>query len=80
MMQINALVNDGQTERARTFISTYANDLRDEDVRRLNVLIETREGADPRAPLESLYLSSHSLVDLRNLVYYLQSVNDRNCA
>ena len=78
MMQINALVNDGQTKRARTLISTYANDLRDVDVRRLNVLIETREGADPRAPLESLYLSSHSLVDLRNLVSYLQSVNDRN--
>ena len=78
MMQIDALVNDGQTKRARTLISTYANDLRDVDVRRLNVLIETREGADPRALLESLYLSSHSLVDLRNLVSYLQSVNDRN--
>ena len=78
MMQITSLVNDGQTERARTFISTYANDLRDEDVRRLTLLIETREGADPRAPLENLYFSSHSLVDLRNLVSYLQSVNDRN--
>ena len=54
-MQIDALVNDGQTKRARTLISTYASDLRDVDVRRLNVLIETREGADPRAPLESLY-------------------------
>ena len=78
MMQIDALVNDGQTKRARTLISTYANDLRDVDVRRLNVLIETREGADPRALLESLYLSSHSLVDLRNLVSCLQAVNDRN--
>ena len=78
MIQIDALVNDGQTKRARTLISTYASDLRDVDVRRLNVLIETREGADPRALLESLYFSSHSLVDLRNLVSYLQAVNDRN--
>ena len=77
-MQIDALVNDGQTKRARTLISTYASDLRDVDVRRLNLLIETREGADPRAPLESLYLGSDSLVDLRNLVSYVQSVNDRN--
>ena len=77
-MQIDALVNDGQTKRARTLISTHASDLRDVDVRRLNLLIETREGADPRAPLESLYLDSDSLVDLRNLVFYLQSVNDRN--
>ena len=76
-MQVDALLRDGQTERARALIASYSNDLDDETANRLNLLIETQEGNDPRARLEHLYLQTKSLVDLRVLVSHLKSVNDR---
>ena len=76
-MQVNALVSDGQTERARDLISLYANDLGDVHADRFKLAIDAQEGNDPRACLESFYNNTNSLQDLRVLVSHLKSVNDR---
>ena len=45
-MQVDALLKDGQTERARALITLYENDLGDLECRRLNLLIDIQEGND----------------------------------
>ena len=76
-MHVDALVRDGQTERARALVASHANDLGEEHADRLHVLVDTHEGSDPRARLESLYRETQDLVDLRILTSHLKSVNDR---
>ena len=76
-MQVEALVRDGQTKRARALIASYADDLGEQHANRLNLLIDTYEGNDPRIQLERLYIETKNLVDLRNLVSHLKTINDR---
>ena len=76
-MHIEALVRDGQTERARTIAEGRAADLGEAQSNRLNVLIDAHEGNDPRKQLELLYRQTNDLIDLKNLVSYLKRVEDR---
>ena len=76
-MQVDALVRDGQTQKARALVGTYRDDLDEEQAKRLNMSVDKEEGTDPRPGLERLYHETKSLVDLRNLVSHLKSVNDR---
>ncbi len=76
-MHVDALVRDGQTERARALVTEHASDLGEAHSNRLTVMIDAHEGTDPRKKLELLYQQTGSLVDLRNLVSYLKNVDDR---
>ena len=76
-MLFDALLNDGQTERARELISTRGSGLDPSMVARMNAALDARGGADPRRRLEELYLKSRSVVDLRNLIAHLRDVDDR---
>ena len=75
-MHVDALVRDGQTERARALVAEHASDLGEAHSHRLTVMIDTHEGTDPRKKLELQYQQTGDLVDLRNLVSYLKSVDD----
>ena len=76
-MQVDALVKNGQTERARTLVAEHTTDLGEAHARRLTVMIDECEGTDPREQLELSYQQTESLVDLKNLVGHLKTVNDR---
>ena len=76
-MHVDALVRDGQTERARALVTEHASDLGEVHSNRLTVMIDAHEGTDPRKKLELQYQQTGDLVDLKNLVSYLKSVDDR---
>ena len=76
VIHIDALVKDGQIEKARTLIEAYATDLGESHSNRLNVMIDIHEGKDPRKRLELLYHQTKDLIDLKNLVAYLKTEND----
>ena len=76
-MHVDALVRDGQTERARTVVAEHAADLGEEYSNRLTVMIDAEEGNDPREQLEHLYREKGHLYDLKNLISYLKTVDDR---
>ena len=73
---IDALVKDGQTEKARTLIEAHATDLGEVHSNRLHVMIDIHEGKEPHKPLESLYHQTKEFFDLKNLVAYLKTKND----
>ena len=73
-----ALVRDNQTERARGLVQETTKDISHVLSSRLTVMIDAHEGKDPRKQLEFLYQQSKGLTDLKNLVSYLESVNDRS--
>ena len=75
-MYVDALVKDGQTERARALVTARAADLGEAHSNRLSVMIEIREGKDPRERLEFLYHQTKELIDLKNLVAHLKTEND----
>ncbi len=77
IMHVDALVRDGQTERARALVVEHAADLGDAQSNRLNVIIDAKEGKDPREQLELIYRQKKDLIDLKNLVSYLKTVDDR---
>ena len=54
-MHVDALVRDGQTERARALISEHVDDLGTQHSDRLIIMIDNHEGNDPREQLERLY-------------------------
>lgn len=74
--RIEALVQDGQTARARTVLEQQKSDFLDYDYERVRAMIDANEGGDPRVQLEDLYLKTGSLMDLKNLVAHLRSVRD----
>jgi tetratricopeptide (TPR) repeat protein len=74
--RIEALVQDGQTVRARSLLETRRDDFVEYDYERLRVLIDTQEGNDPRARLEELYRQTDDLIDLQNFVAHLEQVGD----
>ena len=76
-MRIDALVRDGQTERARSLLTETGGDLGDAEAIRLSAMIDAHEGLDPRADLERAYSKTGHTFDLRNLVNCLKQVNDR---
>ena len=77
-MYVEALVRDDQTERARGLVKETTEEISCVLSSRLTVMIDTHEGKDPRRQLEFLYQRSKGLTDLKNLVSYLESVNDRS--
>ena len=75
-MYVEALVKDGQTERARALVTARTTDLGEVHSNRLTVMIDAHEGNDPRKQLELLYHQTRDLIDLKNLVAHLKTVND----
>ena len=75
-IHVDALVKDGQTERARALVEAHATDLGEAQSNRLTVMINVHEGKEPRKQLELLYLQTKDLIDLKNLVAYLKTKND----
>ena len=75
-MYVDALVKDGQTERARALVTAHATDLGEVHSNRLAVMIDAHEGNDPRKRLELLYHRTEALIDLKNLVAHLKTTND----
>ena len=76
-MKLDTLVADNQTERARAFLAEVESDLEREDVRRLSVVINAREGLDPRKELERVFQESGRLSDLQHLIECLKNADDR---
>ena len=74
--RIEALAKDGQTEKARRLLRDNKSDLEDVVSNRLNTLIDSIEGNDPRKELESNYSQTGELIDLHNLIAHLKRVND----
>ena len=77
IMHVDALVRDGQTERARTMVVKHAADLGEAQSKRLTIMIDAKEGKDPREQLELSYRNTKDLIDLKNLVSHLKTVDDR---
>ena len=73
---IESLVQDGQTDKARSFLEEHAVSLGEDDTNRLTVLIDSQDGVDPRPQLETLYKESGRLIDLKNLISHLKYVDD----
>ena len=76
-MHVDALVRDGQTERARALVRERAADLGETFSKALIVEIEAHKGHDPRKELEDLYEQKDSLNSLLGLVAHLKMVDDR---
>lgn len=74
-MRIEALVRDGQTAAARTLLEKRGKDFEGRDQQRLEAMIESNEGSDPRSRLETLY-ENGGFIDLQNLVRHLYRVKD----
>src|SRR5262249_27819938 len=74
--RIEALIQDGQGVRARHLLEVRRDVFVDHDYERLRALIDTQEGRDPRAQLETLYGQTDSLIDLKNLISHLNSAGD----
>ena len=75
-MHVDAFVRTGQMEKARELVTEQKSNLDEVHSRRLKVLIDTSAGNDPRKQLEEQYGRSNSLIDLKNLVGHLKSVED----
>jgi hypothetical protein len=73
---VESLVEDGQTRRAREILEERKADFIDYDYQRVKTLIDTKDGADPRARLENLYDKTSHLLDLKNLISHLKKVGD----
>ena len=76
-MLFEALLKDGQVDRARELISVREAHLDAAMVRRMDAALDGHEGADRKRDLEELYRESGSLVDLHNLIVHLKEVDDR---
>ena len=76
-MYVDALVRDGQTERARALVTERVVDLGEAYSTQLILEIDAHEGHDPRNELEELYHQTGSLDSLLHLVDHLKMVDDR---
>ena len=76
-MYVDALVRDGQTERARALVTERVLDLGEAYSTQLILEIDAHEGHDPRNELEELYHQTGSLGSLLHLVDHLKMVDDR---
>ena len=76
-MRIEAMVRDGQTEKARALLSETDSDLGHVEAIRFSAMIDAHEGLDPKTDLEQAYRKTGHTFDLRNLVRCLKQANDR---
>ena len=76
-MYINALVRDGQKDRARNLVKENEGGFENVHTNRLMLMIDGLEGAELRQQLENLYAQSGSFHDLYDLISFLKSVGDR---
>ena len=76
-MHADALVRDGQTEKARELVAERAAELGETYSKYMIVDIEAHEGRDLRKELDNLYKQEGSLDSLLRLVAYLKKVDDR---
>ena len=76
-MLFEALVRDGQVDRARELVSGRAQHLDAPMIRRMNAALDNEASTDRKRELEALYDESGSLVDLHNLIVHLKDVDDR---
>ena len=76
-MLFEALVRDGQVDRARDLISSREPHLDAAMIRRMNTELDKEASTDRKHELEALYEATKSLVDLHNLIVHLQTVDDR---
>lgn len=77
VMLFDALLDDGQVERARAMFEKRRHDVDERLAARMDTALAAHEGMDPRARLERLYEESDDLADLKNLIGYLETVEDR---
>ena len=75
---IESLVEDGQTKRARNILVARKGDFVEQDFRRIETMIDAKDGEDPLASLENLYAEDNSLINLQNLVSHLKRIGDWN--
>ena len=73
---IEALVEDGQITKARSILEKQTENLGQAVSNRISILIDTHEGINPQEQLESLYNTTGSLIDLKNLISHLKMLND----
>ncbi len=76
-MLFEALLSDGQVERARAMVEKRRAHVDEELAARLDVALDAEGGTDPRGRLGAMYRESDELVDLKNLIAHLMSVDDR---
>ena len=76
-MRIDALVMDGQTERARALLAEAGSSLDKAEAIRLSAMIDSHDGVDPRKKLEQAYRETGNITDLGNLIRCLQQADDR---
>ena len=76
-LHVDALVRDGQPEKAKEVTKKYGNAVDPDHADRLNLLIDTHEGVDARRGLEALYRETGNPGDLRNLISHLKGIEDR---
>lgn len=74
--QVESLVKDGQFSRARHLLEERKNEFAGKDYERLQALISTIEGNDPRANLEEIYRQTKDIIDLQNLINCLGRAGD----
>ena len=77
VMLFGALLDDGQVERARAMFEKRRHDVDERLAARMDAALAAHEGTDPRKHLERLYRESDDLADLKNLIGYLETVEDR---
>lgn len=76
-MQIAALVEDDQTDKARALVEKHTVEIGEMRSRYLFAIISRHEGNDNRQQLENLYDKEKSLAALQSLVSCLKRLGDR---
>ena len=76
-MLFEALLNNGQVERARALLEKRSEFVDQQVISRMETALKAAGGGDPRTRLEKLYRESGNAVDLRNLIEHLKTVRDR---
>ena len=77
-MQVAALVEDNQTDKARALVEEYASEIGEIHSRYLSAIISRREGNDTLQDLEKLYREEKSFPALQSLVSYFKRLGDRS--
>ena len=76
VIRIETLFKDNQTERARVLLAED-NSLDVVERMRLEAMIDTHTGADPRKHLEAAYRETGNIIDLQSLIHCLKDADDR---
>ena len=76
-MLFQALLDDGQVERARAMVQKRRDQVDEALSARMDAALALHAGTDPRESLEAIYSETDELVDLKNLIGHLMKVDDR---